>query len=171
MKPINPITNTVYRRGDVCADGRLFISYHLKHGKYYLQFGTKEYLEELRHKTKVQKNNSKQRSLNMLNGCHKRCMDRNMDFDLTYEWIKSRLDAGVCELSGEKFVMSDLDRSSHYSPYSPSLDRIDSTKGYTQDNCRVILTAINLAINQFGLDAYLTLAKKVIAKQKKILSL
>ena len=33
-----------------------------------------------------------------------------------------------------------------------SLDRIDSSKGYTVENCRLVCTAVNLAMNEWGED-------------------
>lgn len=60
-------------------------------------------------------------------------------FALSKEWIARRVLAGKCELTGVPFV---LERKS---PYVPSLDRIDSSKFYTSDNCRVILLILNLA--------------------------
>lgn len=63
---------------------------------------------------------------------------RGVEFNLTYEWARERY-TGYCELTGIAF-----NTTSHTAtPYSLSLDRIDNTKGYTTDNCRFILMAIN----------------------------
>jgi hypothetical protein len=47
-------------------------------------------------------------------------------------------------------------------PNAPTLDRIDSAKGYTKDNIRLITYQLNIAINQFGLEAFKALAKRVL---------
>lgn len=60
------------------------------------------------------------------------------EFDLTMEWVKERY-TGFCELSGLPFEIGVV----HPTSFSPSLDRKDSRKGYTQDNCRFILFGIN----------------------------
>ncbi|MFK5948397.1 MAG: hypothetical protein QM500_06470 [Methylococcales bacterium] len=33
--------------------------------------------------------------------------------------------------------------------WSPSIDRIDNTKGYTKDNCRIVVWMFNLAKNNY----------------------
>lgn len=54
-------------------------------------------------------------------------------------------------------------------PYSPTIDRIDSSGGYTQDNCRFILWAIN-AIKHMGTDEQIyALAKALIEHREKTL--
>ena len=35
-------------------------------------------------------------------------------------------------------------------PFAPSIDRIDSAKGYTRDNCRIVCTAANFAMGSWG---------------------
>ena len=37
-------------------------------------------------------------------------------------------------------------------PYGPSLDRIESSKGYSLGNCRIVSVAVNLAMNEWGED-------------------
>ena len=37
-----------------------------------------------------------------------------------------------------------------FKPYSISIDRIDSGKGYRQDNVRLVCLAVNFALNEFG---------------------
>jgi hypothetical protein len=37
-------------------------------------------------------------------------------------------------------------------PWMPSLDRVHSNKGYTNRNCRLVCTAINFAMNEWGVD-------------------
>ena len=72
-------------------------------------------------------------------GTKHRAKRRGWDFDLPKEWFAGKIRAGFCELSGLPFV---LERNS---PYLPSIDRIDSDKHYTPDNCRIILLILNLA--------------------------
>lgn len=37
-----------------------------------------------------------------------------------------------------------------FRPFAPSLDRIDSAKGYTLENCRLVCFAVNAAMNEWG---------------------
>jgi hypothetical protein len=39
-------------------------------------------------------------------------------------------------------------------PFSPSIDRIDSNKGYTKDNCRLVCTIVNFGLHRFGEQIY-----------------
>lgn len=59
--------------------------------------------------------------------------------------LQRRIDAGFCELSGVAFDMSPGRK-----PTSPSLDRLDASKGYTKDNVRVICHALNVALGDWG---------------------
>lgn len=55
---------------------------------------------------------------------------------------------GRCALTGLAF---DLEKGGWARrPYAPSLDRIDSSKGYTFDNCRIVCVAVNVAMNEWG---------------------
>ena len=96
----------------------------------------------------------------------KRSTKFNFEFDLTKEWIKEKLDNGICELSGEKFAYKNETHKSFYNPFSPSIDRINNSKGYLKENCRMILTCINFGINEWGLDLYTKIAEKVISNKK-----
>ena len=63
-----------------------------------------------------------------------------------------RLVRGVCEQTGVPFDYRRTHKKSHAMRlFSPSLDRIDPSLGYTQDNCQVVVIAYNLA-KQSGTD-------------------
>jgi hypothetical protein len=49
-----------------------------------------------------------------------------------------------------------------YDPWGASIDRIDGRAGYVRDNVRITCIAANLAMNQFGFDVLLRLAKGVV---------
>ena len=67
---------------------------------------------------------------------------RNVEHSLTYEWVRERVERGVCELSGVPFVFG-----GNKHPRNPSIDRIDSSRGYTPDNCRIALWMLNAGKN------------------------
>lgn len=81
-------------------------------------------------------------------------------FDLTVDWLKQRLDAGICEMSGVAF-----DRSKKRGANSPSVDRIIPGGPYTQANCRVILWSLNHALNNYGDDYMISLFRQIIARR------
>jgi hypothetical protein len=66
------------------------------------------------------------------------------------EELQSRIDRGICELSGVSF-----DLSPGRKPNSPSLDRINPALGYIPSNVRVICHALNAALGDWGEEALL----------------
>lgn len=70
-----------------------------------------------------------------------------------------------CAVSGLMFDLSyDAERKFAYNPFGISIDRIDAAGGYTRDNIRLVLTAVNFALNEWGHDVYLRIAKAVVGK-------
>ena len=53
-------------------------------------------------------------------------------------------------------------------PFAPSLDRIDSSKGYVRGNVRLVCMAANFALNQWGDDILRRLAHGVVETERKI---
>lgn len=84
----------------------------------------------------------------MISRCKLRAARKELEYDLTKAWIEQRLAAGVCELSGLPFTSR-----GEKGPRAPSIDRRDAARGYTQDNCRVIVWALNAAFNDWGQEA------------------
>jgi len=74
----------------------------------------------------------------LLNNTRHKCKKYNLEFDLDYEWVEE-VYTGKCSLSNIPFVV-DHER---WNLYKPSIDRIDNARGYTKDNCRFILLALN----------------------------
>lgn len=66
------------------------------------------------------------------------------EYDLDLQWFVDKLTIGKCEITGIQF---DFNEHPLYSknPFSPSIDRVDSLKGYSKENCRVVLWQVNLA--------------------------
>jgi hypothetical protein len=98
--------------------------------------------------------------LNALRGSKQRAAKHNIPFTLTKEWAEARW-TGRCEVTGIEFVLSDK-----RSPYlfSPSLDRIIPTVGYTPENSRFVLHAVNALKGQGTDEDMLTIAKAIVAK-------
>ena len=78
--------------------------------------------------------------------------------ELTPEWIAEKLTAGFCEVTGLAFVLTGEPRN----PWSPSLDRIDSSVGYTLENTRVVVWIYNAAKNVFSDADVLLMAQAVV---------
>ena len=88
----------------------------------------------------------------------------NKEFDLSLGFVEDlwKKQKGCCALSGIPFDWSKVETKKRVNKDAPSLDRIDSSKGYTKDNVRLITYHLNLALNSFGLEAFKELAKGVL---------
>jgi hypothetical protein len=103
------------------------------------------------------------RARQMFQGVAARSKARGETTDITIGWLQERLEAGICEETGLPF---DLQQSGLKQPYAPSIDRIDNARGYSQDNCRVILWALNVAFNSWGEDVFNKISKAWFAKHR-----
>ena len=83
----------------------------------------------------------------MLKAAQSRAKLKGLPCTITIEWIEAKYRLGRCELSGLPYV---LNRRRGGGPFSPSIDRVDSTRGYTPENCRLILWALNAAFSHWG---------------------
>lgn len=74
---------------------------------------------------------------------------RGIHFELTQDDLHRMLNecGWQCSVSGQPFTLEVI---SGKRPYAPSIDRIDSSKGYTADNCRIVCVAVNYAMNVWG---------------------
>lgn len=122
--------------------------------------------EELAAKRLAQYKKRKQeaRDVSAFIGARNRAKLKGFEFTLTREWLAAQ--PKVCALSGLPF-RPEYDGVHGRNPFAPSIDRIDSAKGYTLDNCRVILSCLNMGLGQWGLDEVLPIWKAVIAQQDK----
>ena len=66
--------------------------------------------------------------------------------------FQARIDAGFCELTGYPFDLTPAEEKGSRRFNGPSLDRIDSKKGYTRDNVRVVLNIVNYGLNIWSED-------------------
>lgn len=64
---------------------------------------------------------------------------------------------GCCEVTGIRFSI-EKPSGARMRPWCPSLDRIDRTMGYAIANCRIVCAYANLALNEFGDEAFGVLA-------------
>jgi hypothetical protein len=92
---------------------------------------------------------------------------RKIEFDLTqseFERLVKRA-RGRCMLSGIEFEFKCS--SGKKRPFAPSLDRIDSSKGYAVENCRLICVIANYALNQWGDVPLIRFVEKMHEKIKR----
>jgi hypothetical protein len=87
-----------------------------------------------------------------------------LPFDVTVEWIESRIIGNTCEATGLPFDL--VGRGGGWVPFAPSVDRIDCSRGYTMDNCRVVCLIFNTARNQFSDEDVLKMAQAMVKKHE-----
>jgi hypothetical protein len=79
--------------------------------------------------------------------------------DLIALWNESN---GRCMMTGLPFKETPVGDGKARRPFAPSLDRIDSELPYTRRNCRLVLQAVNFALNAWGDDVFLSVADGAI---------
>lgn len=87
-----------------------------------------------------------------------RARRNGLEFSLTKEWLRAKLEPGVCEVTGLPFVF-DMGKPGEFLPFSPSIDRKDSSKGYTLENCRVVCLVFNYACHTWGDEVVMKMAR------------
>ena len=100
---------------------------------------------------------AKSRASLLLSGAKRRSKDRSLLCTLTKSWVRAKVEAGCCELTRVAFDFSSP-AGTRVNPYAPSIDRIDPKLGYTPDNCRVVCTWVNIAMNEHGAETFRTFA-------------
>jgi len=93
-----------------------------------------------------------------------RARKKQVPYDLTVQWAQERW-TGRCELTGIPFELAYGRGKKGGRPLSPSLDRIDPAKGYTQGNCRFVLQAINAFKGTMPDEEMLRLAEALLRRK------
>ena len=90
------------------------------------------------------------------------------ELDITEAWLVKKLKKGTCEFTGLPFDFGPPPKGFSKNPYSPSLDRINSKdKSYSPENVRVVLSLVNLALNEFGEEIAAPVIKAMAAAMEK----
>jgi hypothetical protein len=122
---------------------------------------------------KYAKNNPvKYRARTLWIGAYNRAKKKDLEFDLTIDWIESKLKEGVCEMTGMEFQIKEYSKQGHLertNPYAPSIDRINPDKGYTKDNVQVVLNNYNKFKADSRTEDSIIIARALVEKTKHIL--
>ncbi len=87
-------------------------------------------------------------------------MDRNLEFNLSLESVKTLLKFQTCYYTGRKF---DKD-----GPYARSIDRIDSNRGYIEGNVVSCTVDINGKKSNLSDEEIELLYRKIVLHKKKV---
>jgi hypothetical protein len=102
--------------------------------------------------------------------CRYRAAKRKHHCSIDREFIadRMRLTRGRCELTGLRFSTDRDDVANR--PFAHSIDRIDSTKGYTRGNIRIVCAGINIAMMHWGEALFAKLAVGYVFHQYGFIS-
>ena len=100
--------------------------------------------------------------------CKRSAKRRGMECTLSLRDIEELVlsSKGKCMLTGIKFnvIKPATARRRHW---IPSVDRIDSKKGYVPGNVRLICSIVNIALNDFGEELLLQIARELLRHRRK----
>lgn len=97
----------------------------------------------------------------LCNAAKHRAKRRGLPFELDPVDIQRRIDAGRCEVTGAPFDLSEPRAWN-----APSLDRRNSSLGYTQENTRVVLYALNVMANTWGEQKIIHIGQAIAKKRR-----
>lgn len=99
------------------------------------------------------------RAMAMVSNSKYHSPSRGLEHDIVYEDVLELFHKQEmkCALTKIDFDMN----SGKGNPFSPSIDRIDSSRGYHKDNIRLVCYAVNIGLSNFGTDTYVYICKAV----------
>lgn len=75
---------------------------------------------------------------------------REFSIDLTWALETARAQGFKCAVTKIPFYSEDGSTSIRRHPFAPSFDRIDPSNGYTKDNVRIVILALNVMFADWG---------------------
>jgi hypothetical protein len=97
----------------------------------------------------------------LLNYARDRARRQDLPFDIDREFVREKLQRGICELSGLA-IQRIAPGNYRTHPYAPSLDRIEPSLGYVKTNVRLVCFAVNRARSDWGDEVLLTIASGLV---------
>ena len=96
---------------------------------------------------------------------------RNLEFDITIEFMQELLEKQnfKCALTGEDIIMDHLNtaKRGRNTWNTASLDRIDSSKGYTRDNVQWVHKQVNLIKQDLTEEELLYWCERIVSHHKQ----
>ena len=110
----------------------------------------------------VNRDKTSPRASRIIASAKARALSKGLPFNLDVAWLEDKLSLMACEATGIPF---NLLASRGWD--TPSLDRIIPEAGYTKQNTRLVLFALNAACGAWGEDRLLEIVSKITAKRRE----
>jgi len=130
-----------------CAECRYQIR-KIKHGHKFEEYRNRSHFKEAM--------TLEGRASLMFYRCVRRARVDKKEISIKKEDILELLSFGVCQKTGIKLIIDGTKNN----PYSPSVDRIDNSVGYTKENIQIVCAIYNFCKNQFSDDDVLEFIKR-----------
>lgn len=90
-----------------------------------------------------------------------RAKEATPDTDITRRFMERLMAVGRCAVTGKRFSYKTRHPNAYHNPTAPSIDRIDSSRGYYKNNVQIVLSCINRMKNDLGNTEFLVLLHKI----------
>lgn len=99
----------------------------------------------------------------LVHACRARAKARNQEFGISVAGVRATMEkqAFRCIVSGIPFSFEAQASGDFTRAFAPSIDRIDSSKGYVDSNVRIVCRIVNFAANQWGIEAVRRMARGI----------
>lgn len=177
MKRLNPETGKPFKRGDIGEDEKIFWTYlfseKLKNNNFFCEIWfSKERFYKAKNKRKIN-TTGQTRTLNffatkIICDARVRCNGKNGRpatngiVTITKEWVKEKLEKGICEATGDKLTIKAGFNN------TASLDRKNSLDpNYTPENSRIVTRQFNVMKNEYSDEEFIRVAEALKNVRKK----
>lgn len=106
----------------------------------------------------------------LFDATRKRARQRKIAFGLTCDGLAEMLcrQEWRCAITGLRFETRSIAGAKAFrDPFRPSVDRIDPPRGYIDGNCRLVCTAVNFAIGEWGEEIFFAIAEAAVARRRE----
>jgi hypothetical protein len=103
----------------------------------------------------------------LLNNAKDRAKRQSLPIDIDLEFILSKLQEGVCEITAIPFDF-EIQRKFKANPLCPSLDRIIPSRGYIKGNVRMVCFAVNVMHHDWPDSLMLRLSELIVMNKEKL---
>lgn len=96
-----------------------------------------------------------------------RSKQKGLEFTIDLDWARRQISRQDYHCIATGIEFDTRSRKSFMRPYIPSIDRKNSSMGYTPDNCRLVIFAFNAMVSDWGDGLFFDVAQAYIEKQSK----